>query len=928
MEQNNHYNYDSRITKHLANSEEKFLENRSGKIELSEEETIRIRKEKVIKFLKTKYNWIVYLILAFIVFLSVRIRTRNLDRLRDITTGTWTLGPDLDPFLFLRWAKYIVENGSLMAIDTMRYVPLGHNTKGELIFHPYMMAWFHKLASLFGSESVTHSAVLYPVFMFALTVIAFFFLTRKIFINSMGKKLSSIIALIASFLLSVIPVFLPRTIAGIPEKESAAFLFMFLALYLFLISWESKNLKSGILFAILAGGATAGMALIWGGYAFLFIIIAPAVFIAFILGSVDKKRLYSYIIWIATSFLLMYPFSTRYSIKVLFTSLFSGSSIIILFIILFHIHIYKPYIKKYFSHGKLSQVPSKIISTAISFIIILIMTIIFLGISHVTGIISTITFNLINPSSGRILQTVAENREPFFAEWSSSFGPIFRGIPVFFWMFFMGSIYLFIKLIKGFKLSEKIILTASYTLFLMSLVFSRYSASSTLNGTNTISTLFSIIGFITILSSTGYYYLLDHKQNKTERLKKLEFSLILLFLLFFISLIAARGTVRLILILVPSASIIASFFIVSSMKDALKLKDSTLKTLALIIVGILIILSIFAGWQFYKSINSQAEAYAPSSYTQQWQKAMAWVRNEVPQNAVFGHWWDYGYWVQSIGERATVLDGGNAIGYWNHMMGRYALTGPDQTEALEFLYAHDTTHFLIDSTDIGKYSAFSSIGSNKDYDRRSWISTFLKDNAQVSETKNGTLSVYSGGTALDGDIIYNDNGSNIFLPGGKAGIGAILVEKDSQGKVISNPLGIYVYQNKQYRLPLRYAYSNGKLTDFGSGVEAGIFIFPRVNQNNIEFDGASLYLSSRTVNSQLARLYLYNEENPNFKLIHSEDDFLVSQIKAQNPGISDIVFYNGVRGPIRIWEINYPSNIAVDEKYLLTSIPEEEGFEL
>ena len=32
-------------------------------------------------------------------------------------------------------------------------------------------------------------------------------------------------------------------------------------------------------------------------------------------------------------------------------------------------------------------------------------------------------------------------------------------------------------------------------------------------------------------------------------------------------------------------------------------------------------------------------------------------------------------------------------------------------KALEFLYTHDTSHFLIDSTDIGKYSAFSSIGS-------------------------------------------------------------------------------------------------------------------------------------------------------------------------------------------------------------------------
>jgi len=154
---------------------------------------LKERKEKTLKFLKKKGDWIFYLILAFITYISIFIRTRNLGGLRDVTTGTWTLGPDLDPFLFLRWSKYIVENGVLFATDMMRYAPLGYPTNVELLLHPYMMAWFHKIASIFGSESITHSAVLYPVFFFALTVIAFFLMTRKIFLESMGKEKASII---------------------------------------------------------------------------------------------------------------------------------------------------------------------------------------------------------------------------------------------------------------------------------------------------------------------------------------------------------------------------------------------------------------------------------------------------------------------------------------------------------------------------------------------------------------------------------------------------------------------------------------------------------------------------------------------------------------------------------------------------------------
>src|SRR3989344_7632310 len=171
---------------------EQNIEDKIGAVR-SDEELIKERKEKVVKFLKTNYNWVAYIALAMIIWISVRIRTRNLPGLRDISTGTWTLGPDLDPFLFLRWMKYIVENGSLFAVDTMRYVPLGFQTKKELLLHPYMMAWFHKyIASVFlGTESVTHSAVLYPVFFFAITVIAFFLFVRKIFVDSMGERNSN-----------------------------------------------------------------------------------------------------------------------------------------------------------------------------------------------------------------------------------------------------------------------------------------------------------------------------------------------------------------------------------------------------------------------------------------------------------------------------------------------------------------------------------------------------------------------------------------------------------------------------------------------------------------------------------------------------------------------------------------------------------------
>ena len=140
--------------------------------------------------------------------------------------------------------------------------------------------------------------------------------------------------------------------------------------------------------------------------------------------------------------------------------------------------------------------------------------------------------------------------------------------------------------------------------------------------------------------------------------------------------------------------------------------------------------------------------------------------------------------------------------------------------------------------------------------------------------------------------------------------------------MIEQPQAVFVYQNKQYQLPMRYAYQN-TLRDFGSGIEAGVFVMPRIiNGQQFDKNGAVLYLSKRTVNSQLARLYLYNEQNPYFKLVHVEDDFGVAQLKEGMYTNSSFVDYGGFRGPIKIWEINYPAGMKVNESEIRTEFPD------
>jgi asparagine N-glycosylation enzyme membrane subunit Stt3 len=882
---------------------------------------IEERKKKIINFISKKTNKIYYLILSFIILISIYIRTRNISKLKDITTGTWTLGPDLDPFLFLRWAKEIVKNGSLAVIDTMRYVPLGYDTAGEMKLLSYMIAWLYHFLVFFSKEiTVTYAAIIFPVIMAGFTTIAFFLFSKEIFYKE-DNKTKNLIALIATSFFVLIPSLLPRTIAGIPEKESAAFFFMFIAFYFFLKSLNSKKFKKGILFVILAGISTALMALIWGGVIFIFFAIPSAILLSFIFGKVEKKECSIYSLWLFISFVLMAFFSTRYSPKILITSTSTSFAIGVLVLIGISLLI--------MNNEKIKKIklPKEISSLIFSLVVLLIIVLLTLGPGFLFGELNNIKSSLISPQVTRFGMTVAENRQPYFAgEWKNNFGPVVFNIPLYFWLFFIGSVVLFNNLIKNMNKKERLILTFSYFVFLTCLIFSRYSPSSILDGVSKLSIIVYFGGWIFFFGSFGYFYYKRYKKNSLEIFQRFNFAYILYFLILTLGIIGARGGIRLIMVLGALSPIAVSFLIVKISKKYFKEKEETMKFFIGILAIIILISSIFTLWIYYKQDKYSAENFAPGAYQMQWQKAMSWVRENTSQDAVFAHWWDYGYWLQSIGERATILDGGNAIGYWNHLMGRYVLTGHNERESLGFLYSHNGTHLLIDSTEIGKYTAYSSIGSDKDYDRFSWIQTFLMDEKQTYETNNETIYIYIGGTAVDEDIIWKENNVEIIFPKKRAVIGALVLTKNENG--FSQPNAIFIYNNKQYKIPLRYLYIENELKDFGEGLEAGIFTFPKINslengQASINKFGASMYLSERTIHSGLARLYLFNENSKYFRLVHSENSLFVDQLKQQGGDFGEFIFYNGFQGSIKIWEIKYPLDIEFKSEYLNEEYPEE-----
>jgi len=95
------------------------------------------------------------------------------------------------------------------------------------------------------------------------------------------------------------------------------------------------------------------------------------------------------------------------------------------------------------------------------------------------------------------------------------------------------------------------------------------------------------------------------------------------------------------------------------------------------------------------------------------------------------------------------------------------------------------------------------------------------------------------------------NDRSINQAGNIAGVGGVRLEIENDGRLLQ-PIGFFIYQNQQYEIPLRYAYSSdGRNFDFGSGLEAGIFLFPRINQR-----GGNMVLES-TSKLVLAVLFVF-----------------------------------------------------------------------
>ena len=94
--------------------------------------------------------------------------------------------------------------------------------------------------------------------------------------------------------------------------------------------------------------------------------------------------------------------------------------------------------------------------------------------------------------------------------------------------------------------------------------------------------------------------------------------------------------------------------------------------------GILAALVLLTALLFPTAYAAVAAGVSPASSfpTPQMEREMAYIRENTPEDTVIASWWDFGYYFEEIGNRATLFDGGTQSGMRLYLMAK-ALTTDD-----------------------------------------------------------------------------------------------------------------------------------------------------------------------------------------------------------------------------------------------------------
>ena len=190
------------------------------------------------------------------------------------------------------------------------------------------------------------------------------------------------------------------------------------------------------------------------------------------------------------------------------------------------------------------------------------------------------------------------------------------------------------------------------------------------HATTTIDISFYFFSILMVFAGLGAWLLFQKKVNRSLQIKgeMAAFALIIGFLGIYFSSSFVRleilGSISVIIL----SSIGISILISKILKEGHKPASAVTKISFLAIIVALLMVPMVYPEKINWSNNSDGLPItilnSGSGYdisTNDWADAMQWLRENTPEDAVIASWWDYGYWISTLGERTTLADNATLI---------------------------------------------------------------------------------------------------------------------------------------------------------------------------------------------------------------------------------------------------------------------------
>jgi len=255
------------------------------------------------------------------------------------------------------------------------------------------------------------------------------------------------------------------------------------------------------------------------------------------------------------------------------------------------------------------------------------------------------------------------------------------------------------------------------------------------HATTTQAQSFMFHSILMIFSGIGIWLIIKNVQNKNSNFIKndmLSFSLIL----GIVGVYVSSTFVRLEVFASIAVIILASLGLTALIKEFFKNKPDNKKPISKLIklpfvAGIIILLimpmvypvgaDLFTLSKTPPTILNGGSAFPIS--TSDWLDSMEWIKNNTPKDAVVAAWWDYGYWISTMGERATLADNSTVNTWIIENIAKMFLSNPD--EAWHLLQEMQADYILVfvagEKLNIDSPMSFYVLRGGGDESKKQWF---------------------------------------------------------------------------------------------------------------------------------------------------------------------------------------------------------------